>query len=75
MNTWLHRATSRPVVHRALTIALVVGPILVLINQGDLLFGGDASQFSWVKAVLTFVVPYLVSTLSSLLSMNGRGEE
>ena len=75
MNTWLRRALSRPVVHRALIIALVVGPILVLINQGDYLLAGEWSKFSWLKAILTFIVPYLVSTVSSLLSITRRGDE
>lgn len=45
---------------RALFVALAVGSLLNLINQGDtLLHGGEVS---WVKLVLTYLVPFAVST-------------
>ncbi len=45
---------------RALVIAITVGTILNLINQGDVLFNG--TSLHWGKLILTFIVPYLVST-------------
>ena len=60
----LRRAFCDGIPKRAATIALVVGPILTLINQGDALWG--AASFSWTKAALTFIVPYLVATLGAL---------
>ena len=42
-------------------IALVVGTILNLINQGDAIFG--TTPVDWIKIVLTYLVPYGVSTL------------
>jgi len=66
MKNWLRLALSRGVVQRALAIACIVGPILVLINQGDVLWRGDAEKISWLKALLTFLVPYAVSTVSSV---------
>ena len=71
MNTWLRAALSAPVVRCALSIALLVGPVLVLIIQGDHLVNGDRGSFSWTKAALTIVVPYLVSTGSSEMSLPG----
>lgn len=56
----LRFAVSDGVPRRSLRIALVVGSILNLINQGDALFGG--ALVNWWKGVLTYVVPYLVST-------------
>ena len=47
-------------VNRATRLALVVGPILVLINQGDTITAGH--QPNWLKVALTFAVPYCVST-------------
>jgi hypothetical protein len=46
-------------VRRALWVALVVGSVLNVINQGDALFSGGA--FDWIKAALTYVVPFFVS--------------
>lgn len=45
---------------RALIVAFVVGTVLNLINQGDVLFNDMPLQ--WGKLILTFIVPYLVST-------------
>ena len=69
MSDWFRLALSWGVVRRALIIAGIVGPVLVAINQGDRIFleGGDG--FSWLKAVLTFLVPYLVSTVSSVSAL------
>lgn len=53
-------AISEGVPRRSLRIALAVGSILNLINQGDALFGG--ALVNWWKVALTYVVPYLVST-------------
>ena len=58
--TALSYASSDGVPRRSLRVALVVGTILNVINQGDAVFGGD--QVSWFKALLTFFVPYAVST-------------
>src|SRR4249920_4005227 len=44
--------------------ALVVGTILNLINQGDALFG--PGPINWVKVLLTYLVPYTVSTYGAV---------
>ena len=45
-------------------VALVVGTILNLINQGDAIFG--AMTINWTKIVLTYFVPYAVSTYGAV---------
>ncbi|WP_371833251.1 nitrate/nitrite transporter NrtS [Vibrio sp.] len=47
-------------------IAIVVGTLLNLINQYDA-FVGD-SGVNWVKALLTYCVPFCVSLFSSWLA-------
>ena len=49
---------------RAGCVALVVGTILNLINQGDAIFG--AAPINWTKIVLTYLVPYAVSTYGAV---------
>ena len=49
---------------RSLKVAIVVGTVLNLINQGDAIFG--SARLSWFKLVLTYVVPYLVSTYGAV---------
>ena len=57
-------AISEGVPRRSLVVALVVGSVLNLINQGDALFAGDGVD--WAKLLLTFAVPYCVSTYGAV---------
>ncbi len=63
---WLAVATERAVVLRACKFALVVGAVLIAINHGDALLAGDVSPGRLLKMGLTVLVPYVVSTLSSV---------
>lgn len=51
---------------RALRVALLVGVVLFAINQLDVVIRGDLDPVVAAKIVLTFVVPYSVSTYSAL---------
>ena len=53
-------AVSGGVPLRALWVAIVVGTILNLINQGNVLLG--SGHLDWAKLALTYVVPFFVST-------------
>ncbi|MBI2186422.1 MAG: nitrate/nitrite transporter NrtS [Acidobacteria bacterium] len=66
MTPWLNLATERSVVRRALGTAVVVGAILVAINHGDALLRGDVSLSRAFQIGLTVLVPYCVSTYSSV---------
>jgi hypothetical protein len=59
-----HYACSNGVPRRSLTVALVVGTILNVINQGDALFG--SADVNWFKIALTYCVPYLVATYGAV---------
>ncbi|MDQ3834810.1 MAG: nitrate/nitrite transporter NrtS [Actinomycetota bacterium] len=56
----------RPVLRCAIYIALLVGTILTIINQGDVLLTGAIAPLVLVKILLTYTVPYSVSTFSAL---------
>lgn len=58
--TALTYALTNGVPRRSFRIALIVGAVLNLINQGDALLG--TGRVNWFKLGLTFAVPYLVST-------------
>lgn len=64
--TPLEIATSWPVVRRSLGYAVTVGTLLVAINHGDAILGGDLDSLRLLKMSLTALVPYAVSTLSSV---------
>jgi len=64
---YIKEAFSKLVLKRALRVALIVGIILNLINQGRSIVAGF-ENFHIAQFLLTFLVPYLVSTYSSVLS-------
>src|SRR6476620_5887742 len=57
-------AISDGVSRRSLYVALIVGTVLNLINQGDAILAGG--PINWAKVILTFAVPYLVSTYGAV---------
>jgi hypothetical protein len=70
--TWWQLARSRAVVRRALGYALVVGAVLVSINHGDALLRGELDRGRLLRIGLTVLVPYVVSTLSSVGALRQR---
>ncbi len=70
MSVW-QLAFELRVVRRALGFAVVVGSVLIAINHGDAILAGDVSSGRWLKMGLTALVPYTVSTLSSVMAMRG----
>jgi hypothetical protein len=44
----------------------VVGVVLSLINEADVVVAGDATAFTWLKVGLNFCVPFVVSNLGLL---------
>ena len=58
---------------RAIKYAMVVGAILIMINHGDAILRGEIPMGRILKMGLTVLVPYLVSTLSSVEAMRSSG--
>ncbi len=57
-------ACSNGVPRRSLYVALIVGTILNVINQGDALLG--LAAVNWFKLALTYCVPYAVYTFGAV---------
>jgi hypothetical protein len=72
MAGFLQIATERAVVRRALGIATVVGAVLIAINHGDAILRGDVSFARVLRMVLTVMVPYCVSTYSSVAALRSQ---
>jgi len=68
--TWIRLAFAWPTIRTSLATAAVVGPILIAINQGDRLLAGDGVNVG--KAVLTVVVPFLVSMYGAVMAERRR---
>ena len=60
---WLY-CVADGVPRRSLVVALIVGTVLNLINQGDALFG--KGHLNLTKIILTFAVPYCVATYGAV---------
>jgi hypothetical protein len=61
---------SHGIPRRSLYVALVVGTVLNVINQGDAMFG--EAPLDWTKLVLTFLVPYCVATYGAVSALLKR---
>lgn len=63
---WLHIASRRPIVMRGLKYGIVVGSILIIINHGNAIAAGTVDSTRVIQMILTLLVPYCVSTASSV---------
>ena len=61
-----HAILYRPLRDRALRVAGVVGVVIFAINQLDVVLRGELTLLVAAKILLTFAVPYVVSTYSAL---------
>jgi hypothetical protein len=62
-----------PEIRRSATkVALVVGSVLKLINQGPAIWGH--TDISWVHVVLNFFVPFCVSSYSAARNLVSRND-
>ena len=62
---FLSVAIQRSSILGGIKLAIVVGVIVNLINQGEHLFGLQFAQVSWPKLLITFGVPFCVSIYNS----------
>jgi hypothetical protein len=51
---------------RTLRIAVVVGVLLTVVNQGGVIAAGHATTATWLRCGLNFLVPFLVSNAGLL---------
>lgn len=63
---WFQVAFRRSIVLRGLKYAAVVGSILIIINHGNAIVEGTVDSTRLLQMVLTLLVPYCVSTASSV---------
>jgi hypothetical protein len=75
MNSWISIALRRDVVTRGLKVGGIVGTVLVAINQGDLLLAGNPSAEVFWKILLTYSVPYCVSTYASVSAIRSASDK
>lgn len=73
LKVWFAIATRPAIVKRSVRVALVVGTVLTLINQGGRLLALDIDAPTLARIVLTYIVPYCVSTWAAVGALHDRG--
>ncbi len=68
MRLLLSGATART----CLPIALVVGTVLSLVNQGDVVAQGRAGLTVGLKVLANYAIPFLTSSIGALLAVRDR---
>jgi hypothetical protein len=53
---------------QTLAVAILVGTVLFLINQLDVVAGGHSTGITWLKVGLTYLVPFCVSNYGILVA-------
>jgi hypothetical protein len=61
-----------PNLRRTVLTALVVGSVLFVINHLDTVLGGTAGVATWVKAGITYLVPFCVANIGLLVGTHRR---
>ncbi len=66
LRKWLISAAHPSTARRASFTSLIVGTVLVAINHGPAIVAGQLTRERILQILLTFIVPYVVSTVSSV---------
>jgi len=69
LHQYVHLAKSPSVVKRGIKYSIIVGSVLTFINHGNNLLEGQVSSIRILKIGLTYMVPYVVSSLSSIQAL------
>ena len=66
MSKYIKIALQKDVLNTALKISFTVGTVLALINHSPALFSLSLTKLNAFQIILTYLVPYGVSTYSSV---------
>ena len=74
LECWRCALRNRRMLRRSILTSAVVGTILVAINQGTVIVGGDGTwELAW-KIPLTYCVPFLVASWGALGNAYARAD-
>jgi hypothetical protein len=74
LQSWVSAASDRTLLRRSIITCLIVGAILTAINQGDRLVRGEFDVAMAWKIGLTFLVPFVVATISGAAVIRSRDD-
>lgn len=67
------RLVARGVTFRTcIRVAVVVGTILTLVNQGSVVIGDNATVVTWLRVAVNYLVPFIVSSIGYLAPFRCR---
>lgn len=72
--SFIKTASQKNVIKRALIMAGIVGTVLIAVNHGSCILGGGTCGNCFLKSGITLLVPYCVSTVSSVLAIDERNK-
>jgi hypothetical protein len=75
VRAWFAVATERAILGRSLVTCLIVGVALTAINHGDTIARGEVSSTLVWQVGLTFLVPFVVATVSSAAAIRSRADD
>ena len=75
VKNWIGLAFRPDIAGRALRVAMIVGLILTIINQGDVILNGELTAGTIGKIFLTFCVPYGVSIYAGVSALIDEGND
>jgi len=67
---WFRAACRPEIVQRSIRVALIVGTILVAVNYTDRWMKGTLVPIDYLKMLVTYLVPYCVSTYASVATLH-----
>ena len=70
---WIEVALRPEILKRGIKVGLLVGTVLALINHGEKILTMTMDLESLVQVGLTYLVPFGVSTWSSVQTARGKG--
>lgn len=65
MKEFLLYCTSKYCVRRSIKVSLIIGTILALLNHFDAIINNTLTRINIIQIVLTYLVPYMVTTYGS----------
>lgn len=72
---WVAVATEPAILGRSLVTCLIVGIVLTAINHADTIARGEvSSRLAW-QIGLTFLVPFVVATVSSVAAIRSHADD
>lgn len=78
--SWHRRRDALKLFLRGVTVraawptAVVVGTVLSLANQGDVIAGGDADLQTWLRVAFNYLVPFVVASIGFLAAYRAGDE-